>query len=93
MSRDIRGLQAYKRGLRDGTIVRPEICSACDDVGVIDGHHPDYKKGLEVVWLCQPCHMKVHKPAAVKPVAIETTPLGPLTLKSSPSRVKKRKRR
>lgn len=39
----------------------PEKCSECDFKGVVDGHHSDYSKPLEVVWLCRQCHANAHK--------------------------------
>lgn len=24
-------------------------------------HHPDYDKPLEIVWLCRPCHLTLHR--------------------------------
>jgi hypothetical protein len=27
---------------------------------LVHGHHPDYSKRLEVVWLCSVCHAAVH---------------------------------
>jgi hypothetical protein len=36
--------------------LRPQHCSACGVECKPQGHHPDYSKPLEVVWLCRPCH-------------------------------------
>lgn len=47
--------------IRDGKLERPDKCSSCDKKGKVVGHHHDYKKPLDVVWLCQPCHKQVHK--------------------------------
>ena len=32
---------------------------ACGSVKV-QGHHPDYSKPLEVIWMCKSCHQKWH---------------------------------
>ncbi len=37
-----------------------EICGL-DDVKLIDAHHKDYFKPLEVQWLCKRCHGKEHR--------------------------------
>ena len=43
--------------LRTGKIVRPDRCSKCgSDRGKICGHHLDYSKPLDIVWLCYKCH-------------------------------------
>jgi len=50
--------QAIKRGV----LTRPKKCSACDKSRKkIVGHHRDYYKPLEVVWICQKCHVKEHR--------------------------------
>ncbi len=50
----------YKRVER--SLDRPDICSDCGAVDVvIHGHHEDYSKPLEVIWLCVSCHMKLHE--------------------------------
>lgn len=51
----------FKSALHFGKIVRPEICSRCGKSGKIHGHHEDYSKPLEVIWLCSVCHARMHK--------------------------------
>lgn len=46
--------------IKDGRLVRPSSCAHCGSTGPIQGHHPDYSKPLEVIWLCQPCHALEH---------------------------------
>ena len=36
-------------------------CAECGPVAKVEMHHPDYSKPLEVVWLCSPCHKRLHK--------------------------------
>lgn len=45
------------RGLK-----KPSVCSSCGNYyKLIHGHHEDYNKPLEVIWLCLPCHRKIHR--------------------------------
>lgn len=47
-------------GVKNGNIIKPDNCEKCNahksDVTRIEGHHDDYNKPLEVVWVCPPCH-------------------------------------
>lgn len=46
--------EAIKKG-----ILPKQPCVECGDVNS-KGHHPNYSKPLEVVWLCQKHHQRVH---------------------------------
>jgi hypothetical protein len=48
----------FNNALRRGKIVKPFSCAKCGSVDRLDGHHSDYSKPLDVVWLCRPCHVE-----------------------------------
>jgi rubrerythrin len=52
---------AIHHQIESGKIKKPKQCSACGNTGAIRGHHPDYSKPLEVVWLCHKCHCRLHR--------------------------------
>jgi len=61
----------FNKAIQRGKIIRPEICSACNEKnGTIHGHHPDYSKPYEVIWLCCRCHQAEHR--GVQPIKQET---------------------
>jgi len=48
--------------VRDSKVIKPDHCSRCGKSGCrIDGHHHDYARPLDVVWLCRQCHVNEHK--------------------------------
>lgn len=47
--------------VRKGLLVKPESCSKCSAKGKIYGHHEDYNKPLDVIWVCSSCHMLIHE--------------------------------
>jgi hypothetical protein len=48
-----------------GEIQRGSCCQICGDVtDAIQGHHYDYNKPLEVIWLCTACHGYLHRISA-----------------------------
>lgn len=53
----------FKNAVRDGKIVRPDTCESADETcnGMIQGHHTDYTKPFEVMWLCQSHHARWHR--------------------------------
>ena len=44
-----------------GNIVKPSKCSICKETKRIHGHHNDYLKPLEVMWVCRQCHADIHR--------------------------------
>ena len=50
---------AVSRAIKNGLLV-PAPCKLCGELKSV-AHHDDYDKPLEVVWLCQSCHVKLHK--------------------------------
>lgn len=45
--------------IKRGLVLR-QPCSVCENP-IAEGHHNDYTKPLEVIWLCRNCHMDFHK--------------------------------
>lgn len=50
--------QRLERAVRAGRVHKPTTCQRCGMTGTIMGHHADYNKPLDVIWLCRPCHGK-----------------------------------
>lgn len=53
-------IQIYE-ALQSGKIIKPSRCQICGKEKTLDGHHHDYDKPLDVIWVCRKCHMKIHK--------------------------------
>lgn len=50
----------YAQGLRNGKVVRVRFCHRCGSTSLIQGHHDDYDKPLEIISLCSSCHTLRH---------------------------------
>lgn len=44
--------------VRIGRVQKSDNCSQCGSDYFIEGHHEDYSKPEEVIWLCKFCHNK-----------------------------------
>ncbi|WJN64480.1 hypothetical protein Erwinia_phage_Papaline_00012 [Erwinia phage Papaline] len=51
---------AFNNAVRRGELVRPEHCSRCGG-SKPQGHHEDYSRPFDVMWLCQKCHSAHHR--------------------------------
>lgn len=47
--------------VKNGNLHKPDRCQDCNEPGLIHGHHHDYNKPLDVIWLCPRCHSKKHR--------------------------------
>jgi hypothetical protein len=56
----VRARKMVECAIRNGFMERPNSCSICSIECNPDGHHPDYNKPLEVVWVCRKCHFSLH---------------------------------
>lgn len=54
--------KAVNAAVAIGLLTRPELCEKCGRPyhRTLQGHHEDYTKPLEVMWLCQSCHSAQH---------------------------------
>lgn len=53
--------RAWGEARRKRQVVPPDACECCDRAGVpLQGHHTDYRRALQVVWLCTRCHGLAH---------------------------------
>lgn len=52
---------AVNNALRDGRLFKTSECESCNDETTLHGHHCDYNKPLDVMWLCDPCHKQWHR--------------------------------
>lgn len=46
--------------IKNGLIKRPSVCEMCKREGRVLAHHKDYKKALDVLFVCQKCHNEIH---------------------------------
>lgn len=47
--------------VRTGKIERPDRCEVCGELANTQAHHEDYSQPLDVVWVCQWCHVQRDK--------------------------------
>lgn len=53
--------RAVGRALKSGKLKKAYRCQGCGAVTPLQGHHKDYSKKLDVVWLCAFCHSATHR--------------------------------
>lgn len=51
-----------KKAINKGLLIKSDICQICGKTNCeIQGHHHDYSKPLDVIWVCTECHGKLHR--------------------------------
>lgn len=51
---------AVANAVRDRKLTRSPECEICAITCDAHGHHEDYNKPLDVIWVCVPCHALIH---------------------------------
>lgn len=57
----VRARHDVRQALRHGKMEKPEHCELCGVRKATEAHHEDYRKPLEVWWLCRKCHGRAHE--------------------------------
>jgi len=47
--------------VKTGKLIKPLYCEKCGENKPLQGHHHDYSKPLDVLWVCLTCHCQIHK--------------------------------
>lgn len=55
-----RASTAVHNAIRDGKLIPWPVCAVPECCGKPQGHHPDYSRPLDVVWLCGKHHKEAH---------------------------------
>lgn len=57
-----RTVRAARVAVQSARLRPPAACEACGSTGsgVLQGHHDDYRRPLDLRWLCRSCHIKFH---------------------------------
>jgi hypothetical protein len=56
-----RARNLVNHAIRGGFLIKPQHCEECLLDKKLHGHHCDYNKPLDVMWLCTQCHADWHK--------------------------------
>jgi len=46
---------------KTGILKRSDVCEECGIKCKTQGHHEDYMKPMDVIWVCKDCHSKKHR--------------------------------
>lgn len=49
-----------EKAVKSGDLKIPPECESCGHQKKLEGHHEDYSKPLDIIWLCMSCHRIVH---------------------------------
>jgi len=52
---------AVNHAVEIGRLIKPNECEGCGCASKrLEGHHEDYSRQLDVIWLCKQCHVQLH---------------------------------
>ena len=56
----VRAHRLVSEAVKNGTLIKPNICTLCNKKTKLNAHHVDYSNPLSVMWLCTSCHRTLH---------------------------------
>jgi hypothetical protein len=65
-----------RRARNKGIIQQGKHCEVCKREGYLVMHHEDYAKPLNINWVCQSCHRKIHYGTIQLPEHLQLAPCG-----------------
>lgn len=57
----LKAQQIAHNARRSGKLIRPDKCEICFKECKPHGHHEDYNKPLDIIWMCHSCHLYHHQ--------------------------------
>lgn len=60
-----------RKAIEENKIQKPDKCEICDIDDDIRGHHYNYNKPYDVIWICRKCHKQIHSEGLEKEEDIE----------------------
>jgi hypothetical protein len=54
--------KSVENAIKSGTLIKPDLCETCKTNKAEHAHHSDYNKRLDITWICQSCHLMLHRP-------------------------------
>ena len=79
----LRAYSAISRAIRRGEVKRGP-CSMCGSEKRTHGHHEDYRRPLDVTWLCPSCHGRRHRQIRANEAAFRLAELAGKNLSTFP---------
>jgi hypothetical protein len=56
----VKAVHTLNNAVRDRRVKKLNNCQFCNGTERLEGHHYDYSKPLDVIWLCVLCHRNLH---------------------------------
>ena len=58
--KELKAKYLVNQAIKKGKIIKPKLCFICNLEKRLCGHHQNYNKPLEVIWMCFSCHKLEH---------------------------------
>jgi len=55
--------EVVRKAVQGKQLIKPQLCERCwvrYRPAELQAHHRDYSKPLQIIWLCQACHLEAH---------------------------------